>query len=164
MRLREQTGGRIVFLDLSSGRPEEVLKEISSRLTPVCAGHSGADVDRQLLSWYTAGSPGVARGVAIPHARCAGLSGSALCIARSGAGIDFGGGHDRPVRLVAALLSPAGDHSRHLAVLARVVRILRKDAVVEKLLCAPGTEGMARVLEEEDEAAANNDIPDPQQG
>lgn len=164
MRLREQIGGRIVFLDLASSRPDQALREISALLSPVCAGHPEADVDRQLLSWYEGGSPGVARGVAIPHARCAGISGSALCLARSGSGIDFGGGQDRPVRLVAALLSPAGEHSKHLAVLARIVRLLRKDAVVERLLGARGPDGMARVLEEEDEAAASNDLPDSQQG
>jgi mannitol/fructose-specific phosphotransferase system IIA component (Ntr-type) len=160
MRLREQLGGRMIFMDLSSEGPEEALREIASRLKPVCSCGGAGELERGLVSWFQSGSPGVAGGVAFPHARCAGINGCSLCIGRSREGIDFGVGGEPPVRVVAALLSPAGEHSRHLSVLARMARLLSRGPAFERLIQAGGPSDMERVLEEEDEAASRSDVPD----
>jgi PTS system fructose-specific IIA component len=157
MRLKEQLGGRMVFVDLRSADPDGAFREIADSLVPVCRERSCGELYGQLKGWLEAGRPGLARGVALPHARCAGISGNALCLARSAAGIDFGGANEGPVTIIAAVLTPAGEHARHLTVLARLARLLRESLLRKKILDSPGPEAMARALEEADEAAAVNE-------
>ncbi|MFA6033948.1 MAG: PTS sugar transporter subunit IIA [Myxococcota bacterium] len=156
MKLSEHLDGRMAFIELKSAGAEPALGEISASLSKVCSGCGERDIRGRLIEWMKAGSPGLSDGVALPHARCEGLGGSALCLARSGEGVDFGGGPGQPVRLVAAFLSPAAGRMGHLAMLARLARILRQSGVRDRLLEADGPGGMARVFREADEAASGN--------
>lgn len=147
----------MVFVDLRSSDPEGAFREIADALAAVCRGRSCGDIHGRLRSWFDAGRPGVARGVALPHARCEGLSGNALCLARSATGIDLGEANAGPVNIIAAVLTPAGEHARHLTVLARLARILREPSVRSKIVESPDVESMGRALEDADDAAARNE-------
>ena len=157
MRLKDQLGDRMVFIDLHARDAAGAIREIADALEPVCRS-ACADLNGRLSAWLAAGRPGVAKGVALPHARCEGIEGNALCLARSNAGIDFGAGYGDPVWLVAAILSPTGDPGRHLTVIARLARLLREETVRARLLRSPDPRDMARVLNDADEVAARHDI------
>jgi len=159
MKLSDHLGNRVAFIELGSAGAESALGEISSSLSKMSPGCGEPDIKGRLIDWMKAGSPGLADGVALPHARCEGLGGSVLCLARSGEGVDFGGGHSQPVRLVAAFLSPAAGRMGHLAMLARLARILRQGGVRDRLLGADGPGGMEKVFREADEAASGNGSP-----
>ena len=158
MRLKEQLGDRMVFIDLRAPDAAGALAEIGEALKPIGGARGCDDVLAQLKTWLACGRPGVAKGGALPHARCQGLDGTALCLARSAAGVDFGGGYGEPVRLVATILSPVGEPGRHLTVIARLARLLREEELRVRLIGTRDPRGMARVLEDADEAAARHDI------
>lgn len=73
-----------------------------------------------------AGSTGVGHGVAVPHARLAGLGRIRAVFVRLEQPVDFGAVDDQPVDLLLALLAPTDSGSEHLRALARVARLLRQ--------------------------------------
>jgi len=85
-------------------------------------------MDREAL-----GPTGVGRGVAIPHARFAGVSHVLGLFVRLDKPVDFEAIDRQPVDLVFALFAPESAGAEHLKALARVSRTLRSDAVCTKL-------------------------------
>ena len=79
------------------------------------------------------GSTGIGHGIAIPHARLAGLSHPFGLFARLEHPIDFAAIDGAPVDLVFLLLTPAAADKAHLAALACVSRRLRDRAFAEGL-------------------------------
>ena len=79
------------------------------------------------------GSTGVGAGIAVPHARLAGLAAPAGFFARLDKPIDYAAIDGQPVDLVFLLLSPPQDSGGHLAALAAVSRRLRDKRVAEAL-------------------------------
>jgi PTS system nitrogen regulatory IIA component len=88
----------------------------------------------QLLAAREAlGSTGVGGGIALPHARVAGLRASSAWFVRLAQPIDFAAIDGRKVDLLVLLLSPAGEDRAHLTALAAVSRRLRAPGVAEAL-------------------------------
>ncbi len=79
------------------------------------------------------GSTGFGGGVAIPHAKLAGLEQVTGVFVRLAQPVDFQAVDDLPVDLVFMLLSPTDAGAVHLKALARVSRRLRDKAFLEKL-------------------------------
>jgi PTS system nitrogen regulatory IIA component len=79
------------------------------------------------------GATGVGEGVALPHARLAGLDGVRGVFARLDAPIDFEATDRKPVDLVFALFAPDGAGVAHLKALALVSRTLRNAGICGKL-------------------------------
>ncbi len=76
---------------------------------------------------------GVGEGVAIPHARVAGVAAPVGAFARLEPAQDFGALDNRPADLVFMLVSPAEKGADHLKALARVSRFMRRADMREKL-------------------------------
>ena len=87
----------------------------------------GADGPREL------GPTGIGRGVAIPHARFAGVGRVIGVFVRLEKPVGFESIDRQPVDLVFALLAPEEAGADHLKALARVSRTLRSDAICAKL-------------------------------
>jgi len=79
------------------------------------------------------GSTGFGAGIALPHARLAGLDRAVALFARLADPIDFEAIDSLPVDLVAVLLSPVDPGATHLKALARLSRRLRDQDFVAKL-------------------------------
>ncbi|MEH3102890.1 MAG: PTS sugar transporter subunit IIA [Sphingomonas phyllosphaerae] len=92
------------------------------------------------------GSTGFGGGVAIPHARIAGLPRIALAVARLAQPLDYGAIDDTAVDVVVAMLSPPKVGSDHLKALARVARRLRDRALVAKLRGAGSPDAIYALL------------------
>lgn len=79
------------------------------------------------------GATGVGHGVALPHARIAGLEGVRGLFLRLDRPLDFDAVDRQPVDLVFALLAPDSPGVDHLKALALVSRTLRDDSLRAKL-------------------------------
>jgi PTS system nitrogen regulatory IIA component len=96
--------------------------DIAARVT----GLPAAEIHAALLKRERAGSTGVGDGVALPHARLAGLERPSAVFMRLEKPLDFQAVDDQPVDLVLALLVPAeSPGGEHLQALARISRLLR---------------------------------------
>ncbi len=100
------------------------------------------------------GSTGVGRGVALPHARLAGLVDLHALFWVLHDPIAFDALDDAPVDLVFVLLVPAGAETLHLKTLAKVARRLRDEAVRRRLRESDDKAAAWRILTGDDDRFA----------
>ncbi|HEY7726681.1 MAG TPA: PTS sugar transporter subunit IIA [Anaeromyxobacteraceae bacterium] len=136
-------------LEIAGSTPAAVLAELAA---PVARAHrmEPARLVAALAEREKLGSTGVGDGVAIPHARVAGLAALAASFGRARAGVDFRAVDGRPVRLFVALLAPDQSAGQHLQALARVSRMLKSAAFREAALAAPDAAALRQVLAAEE--------------
>lgn len=102
----------------------------------------------RLLERERLGSTGIGGGIAIPHGRMAALPKPVGLFARLGHPVDFDSIDERPVDTVFLLLAPEGAGADHLKALARVSRLLRDRALVEKLRATESADALYALLVE----------------
>src|SRR5437868_1385928 len=138
--MRQETNVRVadlikpggVIADLRVADKARALRELAHRAAPI-VNIPEAAVHDALTAREALGSTGVGAGVAIPHARIAGLSGLCGFFARLPRPIDFAAIDGRPVDLMFLLVVPESAGSEHLAALACVSRALRSPATAKAL-------------------------------
>jgi PTS system nitrogen regulatory IIA component len=101
-----------------------------------------------LLQRESLGSTGIGHGVAIPHARLASLSGIFCLFARLEEPIEFQSSDREPVDLIFLLLAPETAGADHLKALARISRVLREPATIEKLRSSKKRSALYSILTE----------------
>ncbi|MFM8754800.1 MAG: PTS sugar transporter subunit IIA [Phenylobacterium sp.] len=117
-------------------------------------GLDAASVLAALLEREQAGSTGLGKGVAAPHARVPGLAFSRLVVVRLDQPIPFDAIDGLPVDLFFALLSPADSGVEHLRALARISRLLRRGDLREQLRRATDADAIRFLLAQSESAAA----------
>jgi PTS system nitrogen regulatory IIA component len=136
-----------VTADLRVADKGRALRELARRAAPL-AGVPEAIVHNALLAREELGSTGVGAGVAIPHARIAGLDGVRTVFARLSKPIDFDAVDGRPVDLVFLLLAPENAGSAHLAALACASRALRNPTTAKRLRETTDADALYAILAE----------------
>ena len=89
---------------------------------------------------------GIGGGVAIPHARVAGIDQPLLALGIVPAGIDFRAIDDTPVRLVFLMVSSAEETDAHLALLAELCRLLNDAERRDRLAACTSAADAATIL------------------
>ncbi len=102
-----------------------------------------------LMEREAAGSTGVGLGVAVPHARLAGLTRIRGVFLRLDQPVEFQAVDDMPVDLLFALLAPPEASGEHLRALARVSRVLRQADLREQLRQARSPDAIHALLVQE---------------
>lgn len=92
------------------------------------------------------GSTGLGRGIAVPHVKLNGLSGILCLFARLTQPIDFDSQDGEPVDLVFLLLAPEHAGGDHLKALAKISRLVREPAALERLRAASDVASLKRAL------------------
>lgn len=111
-------------------------RQVLSVIADVASRNYGLDADvvlDALLEREAAGSTGVGHGVALPHARLAGLDRMRGVFLRLEQPTGFEAVDDQPVDLVFALFAPLDSNTEHLRALARVSRLLRQSDLRQQL-------------------------------
>jgi PTS system nitrogen regulatory IIA component len=121
-----------VIAALSAKSKKQVLQTLSARAEQI-TDLPERDIFDTLLQRERLGSTGVGRGVAIPHGKLAGLKRIVGLFARLEKPVDFEAVDGEPVDLVFLLLAPESAGADHLKALARISRLLREPAALEKL-------------------------------
>ena len=127
-----------------------VIAEIAAR----SFGLKPGEVLDALLEREAAGSTGVGYGVAVPHARIAGLARLRGVFVRLEQPVEFEAVDDRPVDLLFALFAPPEASGEHLRALARVSRVLRQADLREQLRQAHGGDAIHALLVKEARSSA----------
>jgi PTS system nitrogen regulatory IIA component len=147
-----------VIADLSGRSPKAVLTELCE---PLASEVDVRKVERALLERERRCSTGIGDGVAIPHARIAGLRGLTATFGRSKAGLDFGACDGSPCRFFFALFVPADSigvqlngvqiGGIQLKALARICSVFREPAFRDAVLEARDAAHIYRLLLERDD-------------
>ena len=101
------------------------------------------------------GTTGMGQGIAIPHGRLAGLEKITGLFVRLDPPIAYEAVDNQPVDLVFLLLAPEGAGADHLKALARVSRLLRNQAICEKLRATADPEVLYALLTEKANGSAS---------
>lgn len=121
----------ILALDVPNKRG---LIEVAASLLASRHGVSDAVVFRALWRREQAGSTGLGHGVAIPHARIAGLGAALTLFIRTRAAIDFAAPDRQPASCFFVILVPeSGDHQHHLQLLASIANMVSDARFCEDL-------------------------------
>jgi PTS system nitrogen regulatory IIA component len=122
-----------------------ILQQLSVRFAEVYG--LVADAVRERIEAREAlGSTGFGRGVAIPHARIAGVNRPVAAFLRLEAPVAFDAADGLPVDLVFGLLSPEQAGAAHLHALAAISRMMRDERMHAALVQAPTAEALYGLL------------------
>ncbi|WP_440996857.1 PTS IIA-like nitrogen regulatory protein PtsN [Arhodomonas sp. SL1] len=88
------------------------------------------------------GSTGLGRGVALPHARIAGLEAPVAAVLNLDSGVDFDAIDRQPVDLLFALLVPEHSTDEHLRILATLAEMFSDSAFCEQLRASGSDEAL----------------------
>lgn len=150
MILSDLISAGAVNLNLQSADREAVLEELVARIA-VLADQPEArqTLVRALREREQLFSTGIGDGIALPHARNAlvGLVDRPVIVfGRHPRGIPYGAIDGAPARLFFLLVAPTV--TQHLAILARISRLLRDPRLRQELLAAPGPERAIALIRE----------------
>lgn len=132
MELSELVSPRAVLCGAKASSKKQALQEIAHRANEAY-GLEVRAVLEGLLAREKLGSTAMGNGVAIPHARIAGLPHIVGVLAQLCRPVDFEAADGQGVDLVFALLAPNEAGADHLRALAKVSRLMRDGATRRKL-------------------------------
>jgi PTS system nitrogen regulatory IIA component len=151
-----------VIADLAGRTVEAALAELCR---PLDSGADLQDVLHALLEREKVGSTGIGDGVAVPHARIAGLPSLTATFGRSRRGLEFGATDGRPCHFFFALFVPEEDVGVRIVgvqvggvqvkALARISAMLNERAFRESLLEARDAAHIYRLISAHDDEHAS---------
>ena len=124
---------------------DRLLRELTGRAASALRLDAAALADA-IAQRERLGSTGMGDGIAIPHARIAGLSKPFGLLARLRRAIDFAAIDGQPVDIVFLLLLPSAARGEQLTALASVARRLRDAQVTADLLDAADGAALYRAI------------------
>ena len=133
---------------LSSASSKKRLLQNISELMQNAYGMDASLVSDALLAREALGPTGVGHGVALPHARLAGLDeviGAFVLLEKP---VDFSSVDRQPVDIAFALFAPEEAGVEHLKALALVSRTLRDTSICQKLRANPDPTTLFAILTE----------------
>ncbi|GAA2025736.1 fructose-specific PTS transporter subunit EIIC [Pseudokineococcus marinus] len=141
----------LVALDADLGATsEDVVRRLAALVGDAgrTAGADGTeDLARAALAREASSPTGLPNGIAIPHARTAGVARASLAFARLERKVDFGA-PDGPADLVFLIAAPEGAGSQHLKLLSKLARALVRPAFTASLREASSAEDVVRLVDE----------------
>ena len=138
-----------IQLNVSVSSKKQVLETISKSASPVTKCEQQIIFDA-LVERERLGTTGIGKGVAIPHARLAGLT-DLYCTFIRTLPVDFEAVDSKPVELIFCLLVPEESGADHLKALARISKLLRNDSTCEALRKASSIEDVLQIIKTSDE-------------
>jgi mannitol/fructose-specific phosphotransferase system IIA component (Ntr-type) len=136
-----------IRIPLTGRTKDDLLRE----LVDVVASGNGVDREEMLRAVREREavlSTGIGHGVAIPHGKSAALSELRLAAGNASEAVDFDALDGEPVRLVFLLVGPETAAGAHIKALSRISRLVRQDAVRERLTEASTPEAFLAALRE----------------
>lgn len=130
-----------------------ILRELCSLLVSTSGGDE-ADVVHAVREREESQSTGYGFEVAIPHGRSPTLPGFAVVAGVSAAPVEYGAMDGQPVRLFFLVAGPESAAGLQVRALARIARLVRRDAVRERLIKAATPEAFCQVVRECEERVA----------
>ena len=134
-----------VVLDLRADDGAAAIRAV----TGVLAGHPGvADAARladEVIERERLSSTAMGGGVAFPHARTALVKEIVVAVGRSTEGVPFAGSQEK-VHFLFVIGTPPDRAPQYLALVGSLARLMRGEAVRQKLLAAPDAEAFVAAL------------------
>ena len=152
MNIADLLAPRAVVAQLRAGSKKQVLQEIARRAAPLIEVPDRR-IYEVLAERERLGTTGIGKGVAVPHGKLPELTRLWGMFARLERPVLFEAVDDQPVDLVFMLLAPAEAGAEHLRALARVSRLLRDEAICQKLRGTDNSDALYALLADRTETS-----------
>ena len=139
----------LLFPELDARSRDDALAQLSRHVADYMTGVNGAALLRTLKEREAQATTAFGDGVAIPHARIAGLDRMVAAFARSKEGIDWNAPDSQRVHLILMLAGPADKPDLYLKTLAAVSRMLRDAHWRARLAAAADADELLAALRED---------------
>jgi mannitol/fructose-specific phosphotransferase system IIA component (Ntr-type) len=150
MRLKSYVHPECFIHDLAAKTREEALREIVRVVAGKGIIRDQAAVLESLLERERIQSTAVGSGIAIPHCFTDEIADLAIVVARAPGGIAFDSFDGRPTHVVFLLMGNRQEHGLHLKALARIARLIKSTAFIDRVIAADSVDAMVRAFEEEE--------------
>jgi PTS system nitrogen regulatory IIA component len=134
-----------VFLDMKAATKKDLLRKLAEAAAPALALDPQI-VFEALLTRERLGTTGLGNGIAIPHARIAGVETLTGFFIRLETPIDFHALDRQPVDVIFALFAPADAGADHLDALVIASRLLRDEKLLEQARMAKDAKTLHALL------------------
>lgn len=155
MKFQEFVCREALISDLTATSGRDVLEEMVDAM--IEAGKLDAGQKKGIITTLLArekkASTGFGNGVAIPHAKHAGVKELVGSIARSSSGVDFAALDREPVHVFFLLVSPPDKPAEHLKAMENIFRSAQKEHWRRFLKQTESADGLWELLVEADEEA-----------
>lgn len=136
----------MILTEVVADNKRHLLEQISTFV----AAQKGLDkslVFEAVLERENLGSTGYGNGVAFPHARIEGLKGVITVFARLQKPVDYDALDNKPVDMVAFMISPENSGDDHLRTLAIFSRILKDKDICKEVRAAKSVHDIFRAMQ-----------------
>jgi mannitol/fructose-specific phosphotransferase system IIA component (Ntr-type) len=123
MTLREVLTQKTIRVDIDGMEKGAAITCLVDLLAQSTTRMDASAVLSAVLERERQGSTGLENGIAIPHARCAGLPGVMAALGISRSGMDFESADGKPCHLIFLVVAPPNESAAYLQVLSAVALI-----------------------------------------
>ena len=148
MRLADKLRPELVLIAPDVDGRDELFRLFGSVFERSELVPDGTKVVEKLLEREQILSTGIGGGVAVPHAQVPGVGRLVMAASIHPSGLDYPALDQQPVRLVFCLIGDANTAADHLAGVARLARLARRDDALERLIHAETGDAFLAVLTE----------------
>jgi PTS system fructose-specific IIA component len=135
-----------VRVGLPGGSKEKVLGDLVGLLDGAAGVVDLGQVLDDVLRREAIMSTGVGKGLALPHARTAGVSTTLAAFATTASPLDYDAFDSDPVRLLLLIVGPDAERGAHVRLLSRVSRMMSDDGFRAALLEATDADGIVEAF------------------
>lgn len=150
MKITDFLDAGAIIADLAGRDKNAVLKEMTEWIAAKHPSLDAQEVFRVLLEREKISSTAIGEGVAIPHAKLAGVEQIYAMFARSTQGVNFDSLDGGLTYLFFVLIAPENSTGDHLKALARIARLLKNPAFRARLLKGKSPQELFAIIREED--------------
>lgn len=147
MRLSQKLDPEMVLIAPDVDRRDDLFRLFGEMVARGGLVDSADGVVQRLMEREAILSTGIGGGVAVPHAQVPRLGRLVMAASSHPEGLDYPALDGQPVRLVFCLLGDANTTADHLAGLARLARLARRQAALEPLIRAADGKAFVAALE-----------------
>ena len=134
----------LIDLALVASNKAEAIRSLADRAVAAGRGTDAAQITTDVLARDASGTPQF-DGVAIPHARSAGIATATVLVARSAAGVIFDE-EEPPADVIFMILVPEGPGDEHIVILSGLARKLMDPEFTASLRTSATAEELVAVL------------------
>ncbi len=127
-----------------------ILEELAAHMAGQNPKIDRATLAKVLIEREALASTAIGESVAIPHGKLSTVSEIVACLGRAPQGVEFESVDGNPTHLFFVLVAPESSTGAHLKALARISRVFKDVEFRKRLISAADTEGIYRVLCDED--------------
>ena len=140
-----------ILLNEKAASKYEIIAQLLKTLEGTDSVKAPETLKNDVLARENSAPTGIADGIALPHAKSAGVEKCTLAIARLETPVDFGAPDGRPCDLIFLLASPQ-DSDTHLKMIGRLGLLLNDKALQQELRAAKDSYAFLEVLKKAEKA------------